>query len=299
TQPAQRLEVPECKRQNTPPILPPKPDPALLKRHLVSMENLEHILQYKPAMLPAQDMNKIGPLESPSRMHYHVGKRECPQLQVSASAQESSLEQPEKQGPISINLALQCSSLPLNSITLNTHAPSLKQGHYQGVRAHLLSHCPRALSSHPGEIILSPSAMSGHASSLSYDSLLGLAKLAQDEVLQLGYLPPFFPLESGLGSPTDPLRLRPHTCRQVQSHLCRESLPVIHHDILSTPLMSSTQEHGKLEDHQKQLLVLQVQPSPSLQNATIVPPGIAYYSSRMSCHLTGPSHLPMDPRTAS
>ncbi|XP_076876707.1 palmitoyltransferase ZDHHC8B [Brachyhypopomus gauderio] len=293
SKPAQRLEVPECKRMNTPPPLPPTPDPALLKTRLAYLE--EHILQSRTAMRPVQDMNQISPLRSPSRVHYHapvekMGKRESCQFKVGARAHESSSEQPGKHHPISTHLAAQYSSLPLNSVTLNTQSLSLKQAHCQGDRAHLLGHRPQALSSHAGQSVPSPGAMSGFASSLSYDSLLSSTELAQRRVLQLGYQPPFLPLESGLVSkdPTAPCRLPLCTCNPLESDLCRQTLPVMHQDDLSTPLVSSIQQYGELENHEKQLLVLHVEPPPSFQAAGVFDtPGRHYLPLQLR---VSPSH---------
>ncbi|KAI4878360.1 hypothetical protein NFI96_014002, partial [Prochilodus magdalenae] len=280
------LDVPEFKRPNTPPPLPPKPDPVLLKSHLAALEGghlglnycisgadllWESLLHSKTAMPPGH-MGQI--LGSPSRVHYQIpreqiSKRENPQLQMTSRSQdqssESSLDQLEQQTPISSHSLLQSSTLPLNSLTLNSRSLSLKHAHRRGDRAHLLGQRPETHASRPAQSVLS-----GRAGSLSYDSLLGPAEVAQRGMLPLAYRAPFLPMDLSR-VPTDPQRPSPRACSPVfmtasrRSPQHHESSPV-RYDNLPKGLMGSIQE---LEEREKQHqhMLSHTRPQPPTQDA--------------------------------
>ncbi|XP_036451515.1 palmitoyltransferase ZDHHC8B [Colossoma macropomum] len=293
------LDVPEFKRPNTPPPLPPKPDPVLLKSHLAALE--ESLLHSKTAVPPGQNMSKIGPIfESPSRVHYQVpreqmSKRENPQLQMTSRSQdqssESSLDQLDKQTPISAHSLLQSSTLPLNSLTLNSRSLSLKHAHRRGDRAHLLGQRPQAIASRPAQSVLS-----GRAGSLSYDSLLGPAELPQRGVFPLAYRAPFLPMDLGR-SPTE---RSPRACSPVfmtasrRSPQHRESSPV-RYDNLPKGLMGSIQELEEREKQQQLLLLPQARPQPPIQDAL----GIYDTPGRRSLPHEPPSRGPTPPAYGS
>lgn len=200
-------------------------------------------------------------------------KRASPQLQMARrspdQSSESSLDQLEKQTPISGHSLLQSSMLPLNSLTLNSRSLSLKHAHRRGDRAHLLGQRPEALASCPAQSVLS-----GRAGSLSYDSLLGPADLAQRGVFPLAYRTPFHPMDLGRGS-NDPQRLSPRTCSPVfmaanrQSPQHHESSPV-RYDNLPKGLMGSIQELEERERQQQQMLPPQARPQPTIQDTLAV-----------------------------
>ncbi|XP_066507519.1 palmitoyltransferase ZDHHC8B isoform X2 [Hoplias malabaricus] len=250
------LDVPEPKRPNTPPPLPPKPDPVLLKSHLAALE--ESLLHSRTGL----NVSKIGPIiESPSRMHYQIPRdqmrrRENPYLHVISRSQdqspESSLDQLEKQPPLSAHSLLQSGTLPLNSLTLNSRSLSLKHAHHRGDRSHLIGQRTESLAPRQAQ-----SVMSGRAGSLSYDSLLGPSDLTQRGAFPLVYRAPFLPMDPSRG-PADPQHPSPRACSPVfmaanrQSPQHRESSPV-RYDNLPKGLMGSIQELEERDKQQQQL----------------------------------------------
>ncbi|KAK3549834.1 hypothetical protein QTP86_015295 [Hemibagrus guttatus] len=237
---AGELDVSECKQMNTPPSLTPEPDPVLLKSHLATLQ--ENLLQSKTVLPSVQ--SKIGQIvESSSRVHYQVPMEQMkcikqPQLHMSGFAQdpffEAGMAQTETQTPIS---TLHSSTLPMNTLILNSRSLTLKHAHSGGDQAH---QCPDSVASSSTQGILS----------LSYDSLLSPA---QRETFKVNYLPPFLPLELGLAirCPPDAQHAPSRTCSPGFTGTSRQS--PVHYDSLSKPAMSSIQERHELEEQEKQL----------------------------------------------
>uniref|UniRef100_A0A3B4CTE9 Palmitoyltransferase n=1 Tax=Pygocentrus nattereri TaxID=42514 RepID=A0A3B4CTE9_PYGNA len=275
---------------------------------LVSSNHNKTILFYAPESLlhsqtagpPGHNVSKIGPIfESPSRVHYQVPREqvseENPQLHMTSRSQdqssESSLDQLDSQTPISAHSLLQSSTLPLNSLTLNSRSLSLKHAHRRGDRAHLLGQLPQAVASRPAQSVLS-----GRAGSLSYDSLLGPAELPQRGAFPLAYRAPFLPMDLGRG-PTD---RSPRACSPVfmtasrRSPQHRESSPV-RYDNLPKGLMRSIQELEEREKQQQLLMLPQARPQPPIQDAL----GVYDTPGRRSLPHEPPSRGPTPPAYGS
>ncbi|XP_007250385.3 palmitoyltransferase ZDHHC8B isoform X1 [Astyanax mexicanus] len=301
------LSVPEFKRPSTPPPLPPKPDPVLLKSHLAALE--ESLLHSQSVGPPGQNLSKMGQiLESPSRVHYQVPreqmrKRENIHFPMTCRSQdqssESSLDQIDKQTPISVHSLLQSSTLPLNSLTLNSRSLSLKHAHRRGDRAHVLGQRPEPLASRPSQSVLS-----GRSGSLSYDSLLSPAELAQRGAYPLSYRAPFLPMDMGGRGPVDPQRPAPRTCSPVfmaasrRSPQHREASPV-HYDNLPKGLMGSIQEMEEREKQQQQHQQLLLQPQLRPQMPTQDPLGVYDTPGRRSLPHESSSRGPTPPAYGS
>ncbi|KAK2823226.1 hypothetical protein Q7C36_019826 [Tachysurus vachellii] len=227
---AGELDVYEYKQMNT-----PEPDPVLLKS-----QPQERLLQSK-TILPSTQ-SKIGQIvESSFRVHYRgpVEQMDCtenPQLHMSGFAQGLFSEagrQTEKQIPTS---TMQSSTLPMNTLILNSRSLTLKHGHSRGDRAH---QCPDSVASSSTQGILS----------LSYDSLFSPA---QRGTFKVNYLAPFLPLELGLAirCPPDAQNAPSRTCSPGFTGMSRQS--PVHYDSLSKPAMSSIQERHEMEEREKQ-----------------------------------------------
>lgn len=161
---------------------------------------------------------------------------ENPRLHMSGFAQDLFSEagrQTEKQIPTS---TMQSSTLPMNTLILNSRSLTLKHAHARGDRAH---QCPDSVASSSTQGILS----------LSYDSLLSPA---QRGTFKVNYLAPFLPLELGLAirCPPDAQHAPSRTCSPGFTGMSRQS--PVHYDSLSKPAMSSIQERHELEEREKQ-----------------------------------------------
>lgn len=170
-----------------------------------------------------------------------------PQLHISGFAQdpvfESGMGQTEKQTPISTHLTLQSSTLPMNTLILNSRSLTWKHAHCRGVRAH---QCSDSVPSSSTQGILS----------LSYDSLLSPA---QRGTFKVNYLPSFLPLDLGLAirCPSDAQQAPSRTCSPGFTGTSRQS--PAHYDSLSKPAMSSIQERHEPEEREKQSSLLPIQ----------------------------------------
>uniref|UniRef100_A0A8B9R9H4 Palmitoyltransferase n=1 Tax=Astyanax mexicanus TaxID=7994 RepID=A0A8B9R9H4_ASTMX len=212
---------------------------------------------------------------------------------------ESSLDQIDKQTPISVHSLLQSSTLPLNSLTLNSRSLSLKHAHRRGDRAHVLGQRPEPLASRPSQSVLS-----GRSGSLSYDSLLSPAELAQRGAYPLSYRAPFLPMDMGGRGPVDPQRPAPRTCSPVfmaasrRSPQHREASPV-HYDNLPKGLMGSIQELEEREKQQQQHQQLLLQPQLRPQMPTQDPLGVYDTPGRRSLPHESSSRGPTPPAYGS
>lgn len=168
-----------------------------------------------------------------------------PQLHISGFAQDPFFEsgkwQREKRTPISTHLAMQSSTLPVNTLILNSRALTLKQAHCR--RSH---QCPDSVASSSTQGILS----------LSCDSLLSPAQCGNFKV---SYLPSFLPLDLGLSvrCPADAQHAPSRTCSPGFTGMSRQS--PVHYDSLPKHAMSSIQERHELEEREKQPSLLPVQ----------------------------------------
>ncbi|XP_683670.3 palmitoyltransferase ZDHHC8 isoform X1 [Danio rerio] len=211
-------EDPDSKRLTTPPPLPPKPDPVLLRNHLAVLE--ESLLQSRALLPSGHNMSPLQSSESPTKELYQLtrdqmGMRISPLLSQEHASEPSLLQSDN-------HMSLQ----PINSLTLNSCSLSLKHSARRGSQ--------RAETQAP-QTIPTPSALSSRSGSLSYDSLLRPA----------GHQMQFRPTDTNLSR--GPVR----TCSPVfltgQSPQHREPSPVCY-DSLPKPVMSSIQERREPED---------------------------------------------------
>ncbi|KAL1267213.1 hypothetical protein QQF64_002888 [Cirrhinus molitorella] len=211
----EELDSPDSKHLTSPPPLPPKPDPVLLKNHLAALE--ESLLQSRALMPSGHNMNPLQTSESPSRVLYQVprdqmGSRISP-LVPQEHASEPSLLQTENH---------------VNALTLNSRSLSLKHSSRRGSQRAEIPHAPQ-------------SALGGRTGSLSYDSLLR----------PIGVQAPFLPVDPSLSrGSVDMQRLPARNCSPVFMHINREPSPV-RYDSLPKPLMSSIQERREPDDKDK------------------------------------------------
>lgn len=162
------------------------------------------------------------------------------QLHMSGFSQdllnESGIGKREGQTHISTHVAPQSSTLPMNTLILNSGSFTLEHAHCRGDGA---QQCPDSVASSPTQGILS----------LSYDSLVSPA---QQGTFKVNYLPPFLPLELGLAirCPADAQHAPSHTCSLAFTGISRQS--PVHSGNLSKPAMSSILERHELRDKEKQ-----------------------------------------------
>lgn len=173
-----------------------------------------------------------------------------PDLHISGFVQDpffdSGKGQTMKQTPISTPLALQSSTVPVNTLILNSRSLTWKHAHCRGTRAH---QCPDSVASSSTQGILS----------LSYDSLLSPA---QRGTFKVNYLPPFLPLDLGMAIryPADAQHAPSRTCSPGFTGISRQS--PVHYDSHSQSAMSSIQERNEVEEREKQPSLLPVQDMP-------------------------------------
>ncbi|KAK7121115.1 hypothetical protein R3I94_020927 [Phoxinus phoxinus] len=212
----EEVDDPDSKHRTSPPPLPPKPDPVLLKNHLAALE--ESLLQSRAVMPSGHKTNPLQTSKSPTKVLYQVprdqiGTRISP-LVPQEHASDPSLLQSEN---------------PENSLTLNSRSLSLK-------------HSQRRVAETPGP---SASVLISRSGSLSYDSLLRPAE-------RLGSQTPFLPMDSSLsrgpGCNCSPVFM--NISRHSPQH--REPSPVCY-DSLAKPLMSSIQERREPDEKDRPL----------------------------------------------
>lgn len=223
------------------------------------------------------------------------------------------------------NLGFPSSTLPLNSLTLNSRSLSLKHAHRYRDRSSLASQTSEGLTP-PGptstlgsasqNLRLSPSALTSRGSSLSYDSLLGPPPgengSQRERLPLLGYQVPYLPLDSGglgpLSRGPEIQRHSPHTRSPVfmgmsrQSPQPREPSPV-RYDNLSKAMMASIQERRELEEREKLAHQLAHHINPAGASYTTPDTGVYDTPSRRSLPLEGlrgpPSRGPTPPAYGS
>uniref|UniRef100_A0A4W5Q0L7 Palmitoyltransferase n=1 Tax=Hucho hucho TaxID=62062 RepID=A0A4W5Q0L7_9TELE len=229
------MEEPDIRRLNTPPPLPPKPDPNVLKSHLATLEG-------RVAVAPEQQGGS-------SRGHDLSSELILGRL-------DQQLAFPS--GPIS-------APLQLNSLTLNSRSLTLKHAYRHHNKLPVLY--PEGLISHqvsPG--LFPPHNPLSNRNSLSYDSLVNSSDahyLAQRGGPPLHYHPHFMTLGHE-GSVLQ--RPPPHTYSPMfmgvtrqspqdlsqQALIHREASPV-RYDNLSKTIMASIQERRELEERDRVL----------------------------------------------
>ncbi|XP_041936954.1 palmitoyltransferase ZDHHC8B [Alosa sapidissima] len=311
------VDVPDSKRLNTPPPLPPKPDPVLLRNHLAALEeSLLHSRSSFPSAQPTgtlrpslNHLSKLGPLSS----------REEVRQTMESMTQTGVRPQDFSSDP---SLGFPSSTLPLNSLTLNSRSLSLKHAHRYRDRPSLSSQTSEGLtslgpaSSASQSLRLSPSALTSRGSSLSYDSLLGTPgeiNGSQRGLPLLGFQVPYLPLDSGglgLSRASEIQRHSPHTRSPVfmgvsrQSPQPREPSPV-RYDNLSKAIMASIQERRELEERERLMQLPHAGPTSPATAPGYVTPDTGVYDtpSRRSLPLEGlrgpPSRGPTPPAYGS
>ncbi|XP_067288804.1 palmitoyltransferase ZDHHC8B [Pseudorasbora parva] len=209
----EEVDDPDSKSLTSPPPLPPKPDPVLLRNHLAALE--ESLLQSRAVMPSGHKMNPLQNPESPIKVLYQV-----PRDQIGARI--SPLVPQEHTSDPSL---LQSESV--NSLTLNSRSLSLKHSSRLGAEP---------LGPNPAQ-----SALSSRAGSLSYDSLTG--------GVQMGYKTPFPPMDTSLSRGVrncSPVFM--NISRHSPQH--REPSPVCY-DSLPKPLMSAIRERREPDEKDK------------------------------------------------
>ncbi|KAG1927556.1 palmitoyltransferase ZDHHC8B [Pimephales promelas] len=156
----EEVDDPDSKSLTSPPPLPPKPDPVLLKNHLAALE--ESLLQSRAAMPSGHKIIPLQTAELPTKVLYQVPRDQISPLVPQEHTSDPSLLQSENPG---------------NSLTLNSRSLSLKHSH-------------RRIAETPGPHP-SASILISRSGSLSYDSLLR-------PVERLGSQAPFLPTDSSL-----------------------------------------------------------------------------------------------------
>ncbi|XP_060752023.1 palmitoyltransferase ZDHHC8B [Tachysurus vachellii] len=209
-------------------------------RYTKKLGNKQTVHIQPPFLTPESiEMSAIKVEDNGIRTEILSVKMDCtenPQLHMSGFAQGLFSEagrQTEKQIPTS---TMQSSTLPMNTLILNSRSLTLKHGHSRGDRAH---QCPDSVASSSSQGILS----------LSYDSLFSPA---QRGTFKVNYLAPFLPLELGLAirCPPDAQNAPSRTCSPGFTGMSRQS--PVHYDSLSKPAMSSIQERHEMEEREKQ-----------------------------------------------
>ncbi|KAK9968848.1 hypothetical protein ABG768_003149 [Culter alburnus] len=230
----EEVDDPDSEGLTSPPPLPPKPDPVLLKNHLAALE--ESLLQSRAVMPLGHKMNPLLTSESPTKVLYQVprdqiGPRISP-LVPQEHASDPSLLQSEN------HAALQSGAPPVNSLTLNSRSLSLKHSNRRGAET---------LGPHPIQSVLS-----SRTGSLSYDSLLRSAEGVQ----RVGYQTPFLPMDMSLSRGPGA-----HNCSPVFMNISRHSPQhrepsPVRYDSLPKPIMSSIQERREPDEKDKPPLAL-------------------------------------------
>ncbi|XP_012696018.2 palmitoyltransferase ZDHHC8B [Clupea harengus] len=254
------VNEPDSQRLSTPPPLPPKPDPVLLRNHLAALE--ESLLYSRSSFPSAQPAGTLRPSLDPLSKLGPLSSREEVRQTMETIMQTGARTQDFSSDP---NLGFPSSTMPLNSLTLNSRSLSLRHAHRYRDRPPLSSQTSEALTSTglaSQSLRLSPSVLTSRGSSLSYDSLLGPGENGSQRGLPLlGYQAPYFPLDSGglvlgLSRGPEPQRHSPHTRSPVfmgmtrQSPQPREPSPV-RYDNLSKAIMASIQERRELDERDK------------------------------------------------
>ncbi|XP_063068844.1 palmitoyltransferase ZDHHC8B [Engraulis encrasicolus] len=228
TKAPEEVDAPDSKSASTPPPLPPKPDPVLLRNHLAALE--ESLLHARSSFPTAQPTGTLRPSLNPlSKLGPLSSREEVRQTMESMTQTAAGRAQDFSSDP---NLGFPSSALPLNSLTLNSRSLSLKHAHRY--RDRLPPHHPSSSSGTSTDgltnsgvvggggggttlasqsLRLSPSAFTNRGSSLSYDSLLGPGgggggggengeTQTQRGLPLLGYQVPYLPLDpsGGLGA---------------------------------------------------------------------------------------------------
>ncbi|XP_065113885.1 palmitoyltransferase ZDHHC8B [Paramisgurnus dabryanus] len=205
----------------SPPPLPPKPDPLVMKKHLAALE--ESLLRVRA---------KHQTFESSSAGFYQIPRDE---IGKKDSVCESSVLPSEDQKMISLQ-RLQSPTLNLNS--MNEHSLSLRADRVQ-------------LRSQQTE------TLSNRAGSLSYDSLIRPAEVTPRRLLHVGNQTPLLPLDPNPSRAPDDMRRTPaRACSPVFMNISRHSPSPVHYDSLPKPAMSSIQEHREPGDKSKPSVVL-------------------------------------------
>ncbi|KAL2087715.1 hypothetical protein ACEWY4_016543 [Coilia grayii] len=260
---AEGVDTSDSKCTSTAPPLPPKPDPVLLRNHLAALE--ESLLHGRSSLHSAQPTGTLRPSLNPLSKLGPLSSREEVRQTMESLTQTGARAQDFSSDP---NLGFPTSTLPLNSLTLNSRSLSLKHAHRYRDRPPHPSQTPEGLTPPGGPssqgLRLSPSAFTNRGSSLSYDSLLGPGEngATQRGLPLLGYQVPYLPLDSGGGGlgglcrGPELQRHSPHTHSPVfvgmsrHSPQPREASPV-HYDSLSKAVMASIQERRDLEEREK------------------------------------------------
>ncbi|CDQ60315.1 unnamed protein product [Oncorhynchus mykiss] len=254
------MEEPDIRRLDTPPPLPPKPDPNVLRRHLATLE--ERGLHPKPVTPSSgQTLQQLRPLPQstskappPSPVHQVAVAPE----QQGGSSRRHDLSSELILGTLDQHLAVpsgpMSAPLQLNSLTLNSRSLTLKHAYRHHNKLPVLY--PEGLISHqvsPG--LFPPHNPLSNRNSLSYDSLVNSSDahyLAQRGGPPLHYHSHFMTLGHE-GSVLQ--RPPPHTYSPVfmgQALIHREASPV-RYDNLSKTIMVSIQERREMEERDRML----------------------------------------------
>nr|XP_029510931.1 probable palmitoyltransferase ZDHHC8 [Oncorhynchus nerka] len=222
------MEESDIQRLDTPPPLPPKPDPKVLRRHLATLE--ESGLHPKPVTpSPGQTLQQLRPLPQstskappPSPVHQVAVAPE----QQGGSSRRHDLSSELILGTLDQQLAVpsgpMSAPLQLNSLTLNSRSLTLKHAYRHHNKLPVLY--PEGLISHqvsPG--LFPPHNPLSNRNSLSYDSLVNSSDahyLAQRGGPPLHYHPHFMTLGHD-GSVLQ--RPPPHTYSPVFMGVTRQS----------------------------------------------------------------------------
>ncbi|KAM3600535.1 uncharacterized protein V6R79_024836 [Siganus canaliculatus] len=205
--PAAAVELSDIKQTKTPPPLPPKPEHGLLKSHLSALDEMGHhtksiipvsiptVPQLRPVLEAISRGSSPIPPEQLLKSSEQQGNNRSPDLHSEArgSPARSSLH-----SNMSVQTNSTTSSLPLNSLTLNSRSLTLKHSSRHGNKSQLPAMHSDSLGSNPPPGIISSSLLANHSSSsLSYDNLISPADpqfLAQRVPPPVSYHPHFMTL---------------------------------------------------------------------------------------------------------